>query len=70
LNGKLLDFSEMETMRDQLYKVQDAKDEIQIIVDERDRTIRILNDTLTGKSSELSRLSDENISFREAISKC
>jgi septal ring factor EnvC (AmiA/AmiB activator) len=57
-------------MRDQLYKVQDAKDEIQIIVDERDRTIRILNDTLSGKSSELSRLADENINFREAISKC
>lgn len=66
--NKLLDFSELETLRTEIQKLHAEKDEIQILVDERDRTIRILSNDVSDKSSELARLADENINFREAIS--
>lgn len=66
--NKLLDFGELETMRNEIQRVQAEKDEIQILIDERDRTIRILKNDASDKSTELARLADENINFREAIS--
>lgn len=68
MDNKLIDLSELQTLREELMNLQSEKDQIETLLMEKDRTITLLKQNYGKKENEIIYAQEENQSLKHAIS--